>query len=701
MNTINLKKGWIKISKRELNNIRVKIYTQYKNDGGIRDIKDFNSHLPNYDNLILFIEKKLENFQAENNTKILINGSEYKNISPGKTFLKHLFYLKKDEENPQFQRINIDLCYLYIYGQTRNQEVLKAVYDKERYEDEFEQEEKPKNILILSYTYNNLEDAQKVESFLTENFPVTVENDIRNSPIFKRGKIDDLYKGLKENDFVVLLLSRNYLQNEESVNNLIDFINEKTKIFITKTIIILLPDIYKGEYNIFSTLGKIALTVHWKLHIEKLEKAFTEVVEDKKDTYENSSIAKTISEKILKLKKIKKEIYDVLQQITNIQSAIRYDIFFHKIKSYNNLLQLMPKKDEIGSSVKFENIYKSINIPSNNNPKKPEFPPKPYYKPKFPASETFKIEINGFSDVWLKDESTNPTGTHKDRFAWEVVLKYRALLKSLSYKNPDKLPQISIISSGGAATAVQNLFNVFKIPTRLKVLVDKNLNGGIKTSLEKLGCEIYETDLSERALYPDDIKKLTKNDNGIDITYRETLDPNHDNYYDWLSYEIINQKPEYCFIPFGTGDLFINVLNIVKKEYFNSFLKKHDPRFLNKLENLRRCNFIAATTKYKETKLDKLFSSFLPSFDAYIKFVNELRSYPCIGNESSINEIDERYINEAIPIAESQNITFEPSGIAGIAMLLQMKDMIPSDKKILIVNTGKTKTVDKLINVCP
>ncbi|MEM5778180.1 MAG: hypothetical protein QXD43_00300 [Candidatus Aenigmatarchaeota archaeon] len=36
--------------------------------------------------------------------------------------------------------------------------------------------------------------------------------------------------------------------------------------------------------------------------------------------------------------------------------------------------------------------------------------------PKFPITPTYKINIPGFSNVWLKDESKNKiTGTHKDR----------------------------------------------------------------------------------------------------------------------------------------------------------------------------------------------------------------------------------------------------------------------------------------------
>jgi threonine synthase len=36
-------------------------------------------------------------------------------------------------------------------------------------------------------------------------------------------------------------------------------------------------------------------------------------------------------------------------------------------------------------------------------------------------------------------------------------------------------------------------------------------------------------------------------------------------------------------------------------------------------------------------------------------------------------------------------VSVEPSGVAGLALLLQMKESVPSDAKILIVSTGKTK----------
>lgn len=66
-----------------------------------------------------------------------------------------------------------------------------------------------------------------------------------------------------------------------------------------------------------------------------------------------------------------------------------------------------------------EKILVSIKVGSENDPNHPEFPPS---DPKFPATPTYQIKIPGFSNVWLKDESKNPTGTHKARMAWKIVV---------------------------------------------------------------------------------------------------------------------------------------------------------------------------------------------------------------------------------------------------------------------------------------
>ena len=92
-------------------------------------------------------------------------------------------------------------------------------------------------------------------------------------------------------------------------------------------------------------------------------------------------------------------------------------------------------------TTKESKILYSIRVGSENDPFKPEFPPD---NPKFPATPTYQIKVPEFSNVLLKEESVNLTGTHKDRMAWEIVVTYRDFL--LAKKNgqlKERLPQMS------------------------------------------------------------------------------------------------------------------------------------------------------------------------------------------------------------------------------------------------------------------
>jgi len=335
-------------------------------------------------------------------------------------------------------------------------------------------------------------------------------------------------------------------------------------------------------------------------------------------------------------------------------------------------------------TTKEEEILTKINVASENNPLLPEFPPE---NPKFPATPTYKIVVPGFSNVWLKDESFNLTGTHKDRMAWEMVVTYRDFLlakKRGVFKGT--LPQLSIITSGSAGFAIQQRLKEYNLPA-LKCLVDINLNYTIKEILKKSGCELYETDLSKKSFDWKEILTLTHNPEGFDITSSEALDPTT-RFYDWLSYEIINNSPDYCFIPFGTGHLYENILNVTKKEVSS---ENHDPRFKGDIYKIRNCNFIGATTNNSKSKADKLYSPHLPFVHYGEQWIKLYKYAGYCGQSSDVNILKEEFLSEAMELGTKLGLTFEPSGIAGLAMMLQMRKNIPPDAKILIVNTGKTK----------
>jgi hypothetical protein len=337
-----------------------------------------------------------------------------------------------------------------------------------------------------------------------------------------------------------------------------------------------------------------------------------------------------------------------------------------------------------------EDTLKLIVVASENDPLKPEFPAD---DPKFPATPTYKIEVPGFTDVWIKDESFNPTGTHKDRMAWEIIVTYRDFLRAKkSGQITGALPAMSVISSGSAAIAIQSQLRKYNLPN-LKVLVDSSSELTNLPLMERLGCEIYKTPLSDKPLHWKEILELTHNPDGFDITSSEALDPTT-RFYDWLSYEIINSSPDYCFIPFGTGNLFENILNINKKEVSTT---NHDPRFNGKIETLRRCNFMATTTNNPQSKAEKLYSPHLPFVHYDEQWMRLYKHAGFCGPQSSVYLLQEDFLDEAIGLADTLGVNAEPSGIAGLALLLQLKDTIPKDKKILLVNTGKTKAPEAIL----
>lgn len=331
-----------------------------------------------------------------------------------------------------------------------------------------------------------------------------------------------------------------------------------------------------------------------------------------------------------------------------------------------------------------EDILDLIIVASENDPLKPEFPAD---DPKFPATPTYQIDVPGFSDVWLKDESFNPTGTHKDRMAWEIIVTYRDfLLAKDNGQTHGPLPAMSIISSGSAAIAIQTQLRKYRLPN-LKVLIDPGADLTNLPAMKQLGCEIYEADLSKKPLNWKEILELTDNPDGFDITSSEALDPTT-RFYDWLSYEIINSSPDYCFIPFGTGNLFENILNINKKEVSTT---NHDPRFNGDINKLRNCNFLGVTTTDPRSKAEKLYSPHLPFMHFDEQWIRLYRYSGFCGPDSNVHVLHEKFLDEAIELAQKLNVRAEPSGIAGLGLLLQLRAHIPKDKKILIVSTGKTK----------
>jgi len=384
-----------------------------------------------------------------------------------------------------------------------------------------------------------------------------------------------------------------------------------------------------------------------------------------------------------------KSFCDHIKRIT--QNALNpetlYKQFYIRLKSWDNphigfsvdylnsLSQYLHQRD-------YSEVYKTV---FEDDSEIPEFP---WTHPSFPATPTVKIEVPGFRNVWVKDESHNPTGISKDRLAWEIYLYYEKLIRSVFASDKRlKIPRLSIISSGNAALSIQYILKKYGLPN-LKVIINpKFVSKELNLALINSKCEIFHYDLQHHRLTAEEILKITDNEDGKDITYGYELDKI--SYYDWMSYEILNLNPQYCFIPFGSGDLYKNILEIIHRELMS---KKSSKRFFGNKDILQKCAFLGARAKSKNTEFKMLYSEYNALEAKDMKYFYDKGT---CSKDSNIYYIDEKhdYYSRAKSVANANNLTYEPSGIAGLVLFFQVLEELkmPPEAKIVIVNTGKIK----------
>ena len=296
-------------------------------------------------------------------------------------------------------------------------------------------------------------------------------------------------------------------------------------------------------------------------------------------------------------------------------------------------------------------------------------------------SPLYKIEIPFFSQVFVKDESENPTGTHKDRMAYEVIKVYRNFLLTKKKNGlTNNLPNMSLLSSGAAAIAIQTALRQYNLPN-LKVLLDEKTDSQILNYLKILGCDTYSYRFTEKKLSGEEILHLTNNDEGIDITSCKAFQPSKD-FYRSLVEEISDLDFDYIFMPFGSGNLYETFINTSKE---------------SNIVWLKKCNFMGGEIGNPLSIANQLYSPFRPFTDYSRQWMKMFQLQGYCGVESNVYQVKENYLLEAIHLFELNKVSASPEGCVGLALLIQLKDKIPKDKKILIINTGKPKINFNLI----
>lgn len=350
----------------------------------------------------------------------------------------------------------------------------------------------------------------------------------------------------------------------------------------------------------------------------------------------------------------------------------------------------MPKRG-MYSRAELEAILAAIPVPFTPESRgRPEFPPN---SPRFPASPIIEIANQGFR-LLIKDESVNPTGSHKDRWAWEKLLQYKRDIGELIAKAEHdstliEVPPRSIISAGSAAYALQSLLRAYGLPP-LRAVMDTNelrVPPQVVQKLEAIGTKVYRQDLS-KFLSSSAVLKITKNRKGTDITTRNYEAPFKEKFYDWLICEVLELAPTHIFVPFGSGDLFINFISFLKRQKEGAV---KDDRLKFAPDNMDGIHVLGAAAENERTRMHKLYTSHKPDRSKLEEELALLKDQRILGAESGIYEIEDQVVERArgeAPIRESVNA--ELSGLAGLGLLRKREGELKLDENslVVVVNTG-------------
>lgn len=325
---------------------------------------------------------------------------------------------------------------------------------------------------------------------------------------------------------------------------------------------------------------------------------------------------------------------------------------------------------------------------SENDPTHPEW----RSTPTFPAD----LSPEGYGLVFLKNEAdkeSNPTQTIKDRAAWELTTLFRDYARGLYLKKREGLlngnigslvvPRLTYVTAGNVGRAVSNMFQKYGLPP-MKLLVDNSIPPERLKVLKGLHADIYMGDLSRKSLTAEEIKRLTNNVNGIDITSVISIEP-HVIFYDWHVHEAFNEMPNEIYIPYGSGRLMENYLTWQMRN-----ARKKDPRLRIPIGRVTDISVLGAEPKERKSTADKLTKDYNPFVLFDDNDIAALRTLAFTGRNTGVYQVPEERLKQAYQIL-SEYCETEPSASAGLALYLQRFDegRVKPRHKVLIVNTGK------------
>ncbi|MBS3089140.1 PLP-dependent lyase/thiolase [Candidatus Pacearchaeota archaeon] len=304
----------------------------------------------------------------------------------------------------------------------------------------------------------------------------------------------------------------------------------------------------------------------------------------------------------------------------------------------------------------------------------------------------------GVSNLFMKDETKNPTHTFKDRLAYEMI---RPTIEAINNnQNFDKIT-FGSISYGNTASSMghycKKLNQLYKkeivnavafVPPEIVYKPFGPNTEGItvaaKEVLRKISenCEIIEIDLKAQIYREKDLEKIAKKnhkvlDKFVDIT--EGL--NRPAYVNIIieAIEQLKKIPDYVIVPFGAGILCNEIIDYIE-----------DNKLITKV--------IPVSSGNPETIAIMLYGPIWVDTESLLKKGSGWTKHDKTDRKGRIRKpylvyhVDDDEIINAMKVLKQNSITAEASGARGFAILHRLNkiDSGFDSKKhsVLVINTG-------------
>jgi cysteine synthase len=266
-------------------------------------------------------------------------------------------------------------------------------------------------------------------------------------------------------------------------------------------------------------------------------------------------------------------------------------------------------------------------------------------------------EFFGIRHLFIKDESANPYGTHKDRKSLSVVM---TAISTAPHLRPEAL---CILTAGNAGLSLAKIAAVYDLP--VTAFVNPNtIPPQTYARLEAVCEQVISLDTERRRWGSDELKDLAGAKDGrrvVDATNGIT-DP-----FEAIIDEICNinsqLRPDVIILPVGGGELFLGVANGL-------------------IKNGLKTRLIGVTVT-ENSVADKLYSKWNPQAN-YIAEITRAASphqLCCLDDEALI-------LDTYRWLKKTSQLDCEPSSAAAFAALFQIRPWLRTNDKVLVLNTG-------------